>query len=199
MTRVIAGSAGGRRLAVPAGRLTRPTADRVKEALFSSLGPMGGLVVLDLYAGGGGLGIEALSRGAASAVFVEQDARAAGVLRTNLRTATVEGRATVVCTPVAAYRQRPRGGPFDLVLCDPPYAVTLDAVAADLEGLITTQTLTPGARVVVERDRRRDEPIPDPLTHDPLIHDRDRAYGDTLLRYFVHRPDQADLLEASPS
>src|SRR5580704_10651585 len=83
--RVIAGTLGGRRLRAPAGRATRPTSDRVREALFSMLGEIDGARVLDLFAGSGALGIEALSRGAAHAVFVERDAGAAAVLRENLR------------------------------------------------------------------------------------------------------------------
>ena len=174
--RVIAGRFGGRRLAAPRGRDTRPTADRVREALFSTLGPLGGETVLDLFAGSGALAIEALSRGAARAVLVERDARAAEVIRSNLQALGVgEDEARVVVAPArSALRDaRARGATYDLVFLDPPYrsAATLGRELSDaLEGL-----LAPGARVVSESDHRAPLELTLPLDHE-------RRYGDTLIR-----------------
>ncbi|HUG84698.1 MAG TPA: 16S rRNA (guanine(966)-N(2))-methyltransferase RsmD [Euzebya sp.] len=182
MPRVIAGSAGGRPLKVPAGEGTRPTSDRVKEALFSSLGDLTDLVVADLYAGSGGLGVEALSRGAARAVFVEQDRRAAAIVQHNLAVAGVADRGQVVTAPVATFCRRPVGGPFDIVLLDPPYRMTVPQIDTDLAALIAAHALREGAQVVLERARHDSEP---PIGR--LDHRRDRTYGDTLLRYFVFR------------
>jgi 16S rRNA (guanine966-N2)-methyltransferase len=174
--RVIAGRFGGRRLAAPPGSATRPTSDRVREALFSILGPLDGAHVLDLYAGSGALGIEALSRGAADAVFVERDARAAAVLRRNLDALGLgpEEARVVRTDALGALRDaRERGETYSLVLCDPPYRL-----AAGLGGPLSealAPVLRPGARVVTESDRR------DPLTLNlPRIDER--RYGDTLIR-----------------
>lgn len=176
--RVIAGRLGGRRLAAPSGRGTRPTADRVREALFSSLADrIPGATVLDLYAGSGALGIEALSRGAASATFVEADRRAAAVVARNLRDLGLD--APLHVTTAERFAAAPSGGPFDVVLCDPPYEVPLAAVHARLADLRAAGALAPGGLVVVERDRR------DPGLDDPapqfLAPARRRSYGDTVL------------------
>jgi len=116
--RVVAGEFKGRRLYAPRGSRTRPTADRVREALFSMLGDVSGARVLDLYAGSGALGIEALSRGAESAVFVERDAKALDALRRNLDATGARG--AVRREDVARFLSRPEGT-FDLVFADPPY------------------------------------------------------------------------------
>lgn len=180
MTRVIAGRARGRRLEVPPGAGTRPTSDRAREALFSVLGPrVPGAAVADLFAGSGGLGIEALSRGAARAVFVERDPRAAAVVRANLERTGLAGAAIVVRGDAGAFCARPRGRPFDLVLVDPPYARPLAGVWSLLTVLRDAGGLTPDATVVVERDRRDV-----PLTRGPpawLALDHPRSYGDTVL------------------
>ncbi|CAN5142034.1 16S rRNA (guanine(966)-N(2))-methyltransferase RsmD [soil metagenome] len=183
MPRVIAGTARGRPLKALPGDRTRPTSDRVKEALFSSLGQVIGWTVLDLYAGSGALGIEALSRGAAHAVLVEQDRRTADVIRQNLQTAGVDACGTVLATTVASYCANPSGGPFDLVLMDPPYAIGVPAIETALAALVDAGALTEGARIVLERATR--DPGPPPGV---LVHDRDRTYGETLLRYLTHRP-----------
>lgn len=176
--RVIAGSARGRRLEAPDGTRTRPTADRVREALFSSLAPvLEGVRALDLYAGSGALGIEALSRGAAHATFVEHDARTARVLRRNLVSAQVTDRAEVVVADVARWRPADAGEAYDLVLADPPYAEPLRGLLDVLAGL----PLAADATLVVERDRRGDEGIDPPVG---LVHVRDRRYGDTVLRTY---------------
>lgn len=181
---MIAGSAGGLRLDVPAGNEVRPTGDRVKEALFSTLGDLTDQVVLDLYAGSGALGIEALSRGAARAVFVERDRRAVAIIRGNLQRTGFTGRARVVGSSVSRFCRTPTGGPFQLVVADPPYAVPLGEFVEDLRHLAAGSALPPGARVVIERDRRRPEAPPRLLGHV-----QDRTYGDTMLRYFVYEPD----------
>src|ERR1700758_507628 len=122
--RVIAGRLGGRHLKAPRGRTTRPTSDRVREATFALLGSVEGARVLDLFAGTGGLGIEALSRGAASAVFVERNARVARTLRANLQTLGLERPEAEVreTEATAALRTaRARQETYDLVFIDPPY------------------------------------------------------------------------------
>lgn len=172
MTRVVAGLAGGRRLQVPRGRSTRPTAERVREALFSSLGPLEGLRVLDLYAGTGAVGLEALSRGAAEALLVEQDARAARVLETNVRSLDLPG-ARVLAMPVERLlADPPPDGTYDIVFLDPPYALRLDSV-------LTRAVAWAADRVVVERATRDGEP-PWPVG---IVADRSRRYGDSTLWY----------------
>jgi 16S rRNA (guanine966-N2)-methyltransferase len=171
--RVVAGALKGRRLQAPPGRGTRPTADRVREALFSMLGDVSGARVLDLYAGSGALGIEALSRGAASATFVERDPRAAATIRANLEAIGAEGE--VRRQDVLRFLEAAEGR-FDLVFVDPPYdsAVPL----AEPLGERLPAVLSPHARIVTESDKRL------PLVLElPLV--RERAYGDT--RIAVHR------------
>lgn len=188
MTRIIAGSAGGTRLDVP-GQGTRPTSDRVRESLFGALESMDaidGARVLDLYAGSGALGLEALSRGAQSAVLVERGRAAAAVIRRNaaavqkaLRASSVaeagEREPVVVESAVHAYLGR-AAGPFDLVFTDPPYDLPDADMTADLAAL--TRLLSPAAVVVVERARRANAPDLDAAG---LTLVRERAYGDTAL------------------
>ena len=176
--RVVAGRFGGRRLSAPPGRATRPTSDRVREALFSILGPLGGARVVDLYAGSGALGIEALSRGAASAVFVERDPRAAAVLRANLDALGVEAQLRRAGVLVALREARERGETYDLALCDPPYRLAPELGRSLGEALVPV--LAQDARVVTESDRRM------PLSLDLLPLTDERRYGDTLIR--IHRP-----------
>ncbi len=182
MTRIVAGSARGRRLRVPAGDRTRPTSDRVREALFSSVesavGSLAGCRVLDLYAGSGALGLEALSRGAAHALLVESDARAVRVIRANVAALGLPG-AEVAQLPVERLvaGEQP-AEPYDVVLADPPYALPGDTVTAVLAGL-TRGWLAPEGLVVVERDRRSQ-----PFTWPPGLHvTRKRTYGETVLWY----------------
>ena len=182
--RVIAGSAGGRRLSAPRGTHTRPTSDRVKEALFSSLGEeVVDAVALDLFAGTGALGIEALSRGAASATFVERDARAAAVITENLRTTGLEDGARVVQADAAAFVRRAAPAPYTLVLCDPPYAEALDGVIALVAALDEAGSLAPGAMVVVEREKRDPRLASIDDLQGLLAVERQRSYGDTVLLY----------------
>lgn len=152
MTRIIGGVAGGRRIAVPP-RGTRPTTDRVRESLFNILTArreLSGLAVLDLYAGSGALGLEALSRGAASALFVESDPRAASVIARNIETLGLPG-ATLRRGAVAAVLAAGTASPVDLVLADPPYDVNAAEVEAVLAALMRHGWLREGAVAVVER------------------------------------------------
>jgi 16S rRNA (guanine966-N2)-methyltransferase len=184
MSRIVAGEARGRRLVVPDGRETRPTSDRVREALFASLeadiGSLAGCRVLDLYAGSGAVGLEALSRGATSAVLVEANRRVAQIIRQNLRTVGLPG-AEVLTTKVERLVAAPPAErhAFDVVFLDPPYAMTDEEVARVLTSLLTRGWLTPGAVVVLERSTRSG----DFGWPDGFVADRMRRYGDTALWY----------------
>jgi 16S rRNA (guanine966-N2)-methyltransferase len=170
--RVVAGAYKGRTLRAPRGRRTRPTADRVREALFSMLGSVEGERVLDLYAGSGALGIEALSRGAASATFVERDQRAAAAIRRNLELVGADG--LVVREDVLRFLGSGTGA-YDLVFVDPPY----DS-ASQLGGPLSERlpaVLTDQALIVTESDKRMPLELQLPLL-------RERTYGDT--RIAVH-------------
>ncbi len=152
MTRIIGGIAGGRRIAVPP-RGTRPTTDRVRESLFNIVTArrdLAGLAVLDLYAGSGALGLEALSRGAASALFVESDPRTATVIARNIETLGLPG-ATLRRGAVTAVLAAGTASPVDLVLADPPYDVDAAEVDAVLADLITRGWAREGTIAVVER------------------------------------------------
>ncbi|WP_418058388.1 16S rRNA (guanine(966)-N(2))-methyltransferase RsmD [Pimelobacter simplex] len=190
MTRIIAGAAGGRRLQTPKGDQTRPTSDRVREALFSAVeawaGSLQGLRVLDLYAGSGALGLEAWSRGAAAVTLVESDRRTADLVRANARSIGCDA-AQVLARPVAAVlAEAPAGEPYDLVVADPPYPLTDEAVAADLAALAAHGWLAPDALVIVERSRRSPAPLwPSALV--PLAGKRgQRKYGETTLWLAEH-------------
>jgi 16S rRNA (guanine966-N2)-methyltransferase len=174
--RVIAGELGGRRLVAPRGQATRPTSERVREALFSMLGPLEGLRVLDLFAGSGALGIEALSRGASHATFVERAAPALAALRSNLAALDLLERSSVRAgDALSALRG---SGPYDLVFLDPPYAMA-EALASELSSALPA-VLAVRARVVSESDRRAPPAFALPLA-------RERRYGDTMIR--IHEMD----------
>ena len=153
MTRVIAGTAGGRTLRTPPGSGTRPTSDRVREALFSALEArdvVRGARVLDLYAGSGALGLEALSRGATSAVFVENDSRTTAIIERNIAALGLAGarvRRGAVATVLAAGADTPA----DLILADPPYDLPAADVDAVLASLDRNGWVAPGSVVVIER------------------------------------------------
>jgi 16S rRNA (guanine966-N2)-methyltransferase len=157
VTRLIAGKAGGRRLRVPPGQGTRPTSDRAREGLFASLvsefGDLGRLRVLDLYAGSGAVGLEALSRGAARVLLVESDARAAAVIKANIGAVDLPGAALAADRVERLLGRPPEGGRYDLVFADPPYALTGEALARVLTQL-SDGWLAEGALVVVERATR---------------------------------------------
>jgi 16S rRNA (guanine966-N2)-methyltransferase len=179
--RVIAGRLGGQPLIAPKGHATRPTADRVREALFSilvSLGTVEQARVLDLFAGSGALGIEALSRGASDAVFVDCAAAAVATIRRNLEALglSAEVRRQRAVSYLQAARSLPRQ--YDLVFLDPPYGEA-DALGGELSAALAP-VLGPDCRVITESDRRA------PLKLDfPLLDER--RYGDTLIRIHGHR------------
>lgn len=184
MTRVIAGAAGGRRLAVPPGNGTRPTSDRAREGLFSTweslLGSLRGARVLDLYGGSGAVGLEALSRGAEQVLLVEADARAARTIRANIRALGLPGaelrtgRAEqTIAGPV------PSTGPYDVVFLDPPYAVADDELREILLTLAGNGWLAPDALATVERSTRGGE-FGWPAGFEGL---RARRYGEGTLWY----------------
>lgn len=173
--RVTGGRLGGRRLRVPRGGL-RPTSDRIREAVFGRLENLEGAAVLDLYAGTGALGIEAISRGASSAVFVERAARCLSVLRDNVSALGLDDAVQIVSgdAPRAVRRLGKAGERFDLVLVDPPYA-SAEAPRA-LEALVAAGVLARGATVVVERGRCH----PLPVVRGLALLD-ERRYGDTVI------------------
>ena len=183
VTRIVAGSAGGRRLKVPP-KGTRPTSDRVREALFSSLEAMmdlDGAKVLDLYAGSGALGFEALSRGAAHATFVESDKRAAEVLKANARELGFAN--TTIANRTAEAFTAAEGDVYDVVFADPPYAVGDEELAKVLSGL--AGKLAADAVLIVERASRSGEPVWPDLV-EPL---RAKHYGDTAVYWGQVRSD----------
>ena len=181
MTRIVAGRWGGRRLQTPKGDGTRPTSDRVREALFSSveseLGSLDDTRVLDLFAGSGALGLEAASRGAAHVDLVESDRRAAAVISANIRELGAVG-AEVHRTTAARFVGGLPALPYDLVLLDPPYAVATEEVGLLLTEIVRAGGLDPDGLVVVERSSRTPFTWPDGLSGL-----RDRGYGETHLWY----------------
>ncbi|MFC9808442.1 16S rRNA (guanine(966)-N(2))-methyltransferase RsmD [Streptomyces griseoaurantiacus] len=184
MTRVIAGRAKGRRLSVPPGNGTRPTSDRAREGLFSTWqsllgGPLDGERVLDLYAGSGAVGLEALSRGAGHVLLVEADARAARTVRENVRALGLPGAEVRAGKAEQTVRTAPPPDPYDLVFLDPPYAVGDDALREILLTLRTGGWLAPEALVTVERGTRGGE-FRWPDGFDAL---RSRRYGEGTFWY----------------
>ena len=183
MARVIAGEAGGRRLAVPAGRDTRPTSDRAREGLFATIssiaGPLDGARVLDLYAGSGAVGLEALSRGAGHVLLVEQGGRAVRVIKENISSIGLPGAVLVTDRVERVLARGPDGDRYDVVFADPPYALADAAVERVLVLLAGTGWLAPGALVVVER-ATRSGPVSWP---DGFVPDRERRYGEATFWY----------------
>jgi 16S rRNA (guanine966-N2)-methyltransferase len=193
VARVIAGEAGGRRLAVPDGRDTRPTSDRAREGLFATvssiLGPLAGSRVLDLYAGSGAVGLEALSRGAEHVLLVENGARAARVIRQNIDAIGLPG-ATVITDRVERVLARgpaPDAVRYDVVFADPPYALADEDVSRMLALLAAGAWLAPGALVIVER-ATRSGPVRWP---DGFVPDRARKYGEATFWYGLGPETQA--------
>jgi 16S rRNA (guanine966-N2)-methyltransferase len=196
VTRIIAGVARGRRLAVPPGKRTRPTSDRAREGLFATTtalrgplgglqgrspgGPSGGAAVLDLYGGSGAVGLEALSRGAGRVLLVESDAAAARVIRANIAAVGLPGARLHTGRVETVLARGPGGEPgFDVVVADPPYALGDEEVAEMLTALVTGGWLAPGALVAVER-ASRSGPLPWPAGYAP---DRSRRYGEATFWY----------------
>jgi 16S rRNA (guanine966-N2)-methyltransferase len=182
LTRIVGGRWGGRVLTVPAGTKTRPTSEKVRAALGNSLqsaGALAGAAVLDLFAGTGALGLELLSRGAASLVLVENDRTALAALRTNL--ATLGSDASVYIGSATTFAAATPGDPiqkFDIVVADAPYDFPDADLAAILQGLHDNRRLTPHADVILERPRRTGFTWPE-----PFVGQRERRYGDTVLLF----------------
>ncbi len=176
--RIVAGRYGGRRLTAPPGNATRPTSDRVREALFQRLGPLDGATVLDLFAGSGALALEALSRGAAHATLVDSAPAAIRAIRANVTAlGLAEEEVEVRRQDVRAFLRSARAArhEYDLVLLDPPYRLA-DELGRELSPLLRA-VVASGARVVSESDRRA------PLDLEPDLPLTDeRRYGDTLIR-----------------
>jgi 16S rRNA (guanine966-N2)-methyltransferase len=182
VTRIVAGSLGGRRLAAPAGSRTRPTSDRVREALFSTLESvtdLAGARFADLYAGSGAVGLEACSRGADSVLLVESNPAAARAARANIATLGVAAVVRLVVADVMTMLRSPDDPAYDIVFADPPYALPEDQLTAVQQALVGGGWLAPGAVLVIERATRSG-----PVSWiDPLTELRTRRYGETTLWY----------------
>jgi 16S rRNA (guanine966-N2)-methyltransferase len=182
MTRIIGGTAGGRRLKTPTGVATRPTADRVREALFSALesqlGSLTGLRFLDLYAGSGAIGLEAMSRGAGVVTAVESDRRTARMVQDNAGALGFR-KAEVLALPVARVLAQHARAPYDVVFADPPYALENAELERTLGLLLEYGWVAPGSVLVVERSARSVEPA----WPRGLVRERDKEYGETVLWY----------------
>ena len=179
--RIVAGQFGGRVLRAPPGADTRPTSEKVREAVFAILPDVAGGHVLDLFAGSGALGIEALSRGAAHATFVDSGKAALAAIRANLATLGIADRATVIAGDAVAVAGRPAAVPWSLVLIDPPYASDL-AVRAG--AALARAQLVAGAVIVIEHDRRHAPP--DAIGS--LLRTDQRRYGDTYISFYGVSP-----------
>ena len=180
---MIAGEAGGRRLAVPGGRDTRPTSDRAREGLFATISSMAGSLagarVLDLYAGSGAVGLEALSRGAEHVLLVEHGARAAGVIRENIEAIGLPGAVLATGTVERVLTSGPEGDRYDVVFADPPYALADASVSRVLSLLAGRGWLAPGALVIVERATRSGPPD----WPEGFMSARTRTYGEATFWY----------------
>jgi 16S rRNA (guanine966-N2)-methyltransferase len=182
VTRIVAGSLGGRRLEAPAGARTRPTSDRVREALFNTLATLTELEnarFADLYAGSGAVGLEAFSRGASHVLLVESHPKAARIARANIRSLGVQDQVKLITTTVAAALATGTELPYGVVFADPPYEVPTNHLIAVQEALIDGGWLAPGGILVIERATRSD-----PLRWVKSVTEvRTRKYGETTLWY----------------
>lgn len=179
--RIIAGSLKGRRLSAPTWDGLRPTSDRLRETLFNVLAPrISGARVLDVYAGTGAIGLEAISRGAVAVVFIEHDRRAQALIAENIRHCAVEEHCSIVRADAArgldSLARRPDAVPFDIILLDPPYDCASDVALAGIDDL-----LAPGGVVVLERARRTG--APDQAGR--LVKQRDLVSGDSALSFYA--------------
>jgi 16S rRNA (guanine966-N2)-methyltransferase len=185
VTRIVAGSLGGRRLAAPPGSRTRPTSDRVREALFNTLQSVTELAdarFADLYAGSGAIGLEACSRGASSVLLVESNPAAARTARANIVTLGVADLVSLVVADVSAFLAAGEtygGRPYDIVFADPPYATPEAQLVGLQRALLDGGWLAADAVVVIER-ATRSGPVP---WVDPITELRTRRYGETTLWY----------------
>jgi 16S rRNA (guanine966-N2)-methyltransferase len=189
VSRIIAGSRRGRRIATPPGDRTRPTSDRVREALFSAITAwagtaaapaersLAGLAFCDLYAGSGAVGLEAASRGASPVLLVERDPRTAHLTRTNAEALGLS--VDILTSSVQQVLRRPPAHRFEVVFADPPYELNSDTVSAQLEQLVVNAWVGPGSLIVVERSRR----TPDLVWPEAAAKCWSRAYGETILSF----------------
>lgn len=190
--RVVSGSAKGRPLKAVPGTGTRPTTDKVKEALFSMIGPyFDGGTALDLFAGSGGLGIEALSRGVDKAVFVDLEPKSIEVIRTNLKATKLEDQAAVYRNDAgrALKALAKRGTRFDLVFLDPPYRMKNgDELMQTMHDL---ELLEPGATIVLEYESKYEYPE----RFGPFEQTRKSVYGETAVSIYLYEPNEAETKE----
>lgn len=175
--RITGGTGRGRRLKVPAGSGVRPTSDKVKQALFNIIaGRIEGASLLDLFAGAGGIGIEALSRGARTVVFVDDSRESLRIIRSNVEQAGFADRAQIVFSRAESFLNKP-SGPYDIIFLDPPYAMEL---APLLDQIANSGLLKPGGDVVAEHFKKQ----PSPPHAGTLSLLREARYGDTILSFY---------------
>jgi 16S rRNA (guanine966-N2)-methyltransferase len=204
LSRIIAGSRGGQRIAMPPGDRARPTTDRVREALFSAIAAwagraaepveesLAGLAFCDLYAGSGAVGLEAASRGASRVLLVERDSRTAQLGRRN---AEALGLAVdIVLSPVEQVLRKAPPHPFDIVFADPPYELDTSTVSAQIQQLLLNAWVDRDSLIVVERSRR----TPPLIWPDSAVKRWSRAYGETILCFAELDPKQDGLAEEVP-
>ena len=189
MSRIIAGSRGGQRIAMPQSNHARPTTDRVREALFSAIAAwagraaepvedsLAGLAFCDLYAGAGAVGLEAASRGATRVLLVERDPRIAQLGRRNAKTLGLA--VDIVVSPVEQLLRKAPPHPFDIVFADPPYELDTPTVSAQIQQLVGNAWVDDGSLIVVERSRR----TPQLIWPDSAVKRWSRAYGETILSF----------------
>jgi 16S rRNA (guanine966-N2)-methyltransferase len=205
LSRIIAGSRRGRRIAMPPGDRTRPTSDRVREALFSAITAwagtaaepaersLAGLAFCDLYAGSGAVGLEAASRGANPVLFVEHDGRTAQLIKNNSE--ALQLAIEIATTSVAQLLRRPPAQSFDVVFADPPYELETTVVSDQLEQLVNNHWVAPGSLIVVERSRRSPE-----LVWPAAAAKRwSRAYGETILYFGSFERDSGAPPDRAPT
>lgn len=175
--RITGGTGRGRRLKVPAGPRVRPTSDKVKQALFNIIGGrIEGSTFLDLFAGAGGIGIEALSRGADQVAFVDDSNESLKIIRSNVEQAGFAGRAQIVFARAESFLRKPTG-PYDIIFLDPPYAMQLESL---LELIANSGIVKPGGDVIAEHFKKQ----PSPSRAGTLTLYREARYGDTVLAFY---------------
>jgi 16S rRNA (guanine966-N2)-methyltransferase len=204
LSRIIAGSRGGQRIVMPPGDRTRPTTDRVREALFSTITAwagraaepveqsLSGMAFCDLYAGSGAVGLEAASRGATRVLLIEREPRTARLCRRN---AEALGLAVdVVISPVEQILKKPPARSFDIVFADPPYELDAATVSAQIEQLVVNSWVDRGSLIVVERSRR----TPQLVWPDAAAKRWSRAYGETILCFGALEEKSVGPVEEEP-
>jgi 16S rRNA (guanine966-N2)-methyltransferase len=204
LSRIIAGSRGGQRIVMPPGDRARPTTDRVREALFSTITAwagraaepveqsLSGMAFCDLYAGSGAVGLEAASRGATRVLLIERDPRTAQLCRRNAKALGLA--VDVVISSVEQILKKPPARPFDVVFADPPYELDAAAVSAQIEQLVVNSWVDRGSLIVVERSRR----TPQLVWPNAAAKRWSRAYGETILRFGALEEKSVGPVEEEP-